>query len=68
MIRRSNWLNILEYYLSFFGVQIVKFELGVRVLYDDLIVFYCKLEFYERNWICFNKLGEYNIEKNYNFR
>lgn len=66
--RRSNRSNILEHYLSISGAQIAKPELGVRASYDDLTVFYRKLESHDRNWICLNKLGEYNIEKNYNPR
>lgn len=54
--RRSNRSNILEHYLSLSGAQIAKPELGVRASYDDLTVFYRKLESHERNWICLNKI------------
>ena len=63
--RRGNRSNILEHYLSLSGAQIAKPELGVKASYGDLAVFYRKLESNERNWICLNKLGEYEIEKNY---
>ena len=62
---RSNRSNILQHYLSLSGAQIAKPELGVKASYEDLTVFYRKLESHERNWICLNKLGEYNIAKNY---
>ena len=57
--RRSNRSNILEHYLSLSGAQIARPELGVKASYDDLTVFYRKLESHERNWICLNKLGEF---------
>ena len=55
---RSNRSNVLEHHLSLAGAQIHQPETGSKASFNDLAVFYRKMESHERSWICLHKLGE----------
>ena len=55
---RGNRSNILEHHLSLSGAQKTHPEIGVKASFEDLTVFYRKMESHERSWICLHKLGK----------